>query len=229
MIVGSGFEYDLMLREIKKIDYSEIGITVEQTTNFTEADEIHDLLATKIENVVESEFGKAAYGVILVCDGQPTEWDEKYSYPQDIDTYVKSLTKKLVARGFKEDAIEPAWLNYRSPDIELCFDSLMKKGYKKIIYVAATNPIDNIDSLYEIPTIMNKLAEKEGINLVSVKGWNDDDEFFKAYLGLIANAKALDLAELGRDAKIALQANKVGAALTSTEESEEELEDKSED
>ena len=229
MIVGSGFEYDLMLRELKKIDYSEIGITIEQTTNFTEADEIHDLLATKIENVVESEFGKSAYGVILVCDGQPTEWDEKYSYPQDIDTYVKSLSKKLVTRGFREDAIEPAWLNYQSPDIEWCVDSLMKKGYKKIIYVAAMNPIDNIDSLYVIPTIMDKLAEKEGIDLVSVKGWNDDDEFFKAYLGLIANAKALDLVELGRDAKIALQANKVGAALTSTEESEEEIEEKSED
>jgi len=227
MFVGSGFDYDLMLREMKKIDYSEIGITIEQTDFFSETDVIHDLLATKIENVVSSEFGKSAYGVILVCEGQPTEWDEKYTYPQDIDNYVKSLTKKLVARGFNEDAIEPAWLNYRSPDIDWCFDSLVKKGYNKIIHVAATNPVDNINSLYEIPTIINKLAEKAVVDVIAVNGWNEEEAFVNAYLGLISNAKALPLAELGEHAKIALQANKAGASLSPTEESK--VEEKSED
>ena len=221
MFIGSGFEYDLMLRELKKIDYSEIGITIEQTDFFNETEEIHDLLITKIANTIPSEKDLSTCGIILVCDGQPIEWDENYPYPEHIDAYVKSLTKKLVARGFKKDAVELAWLNYRSPDIKLCFENLTKKGYKNIIHVAATNPIDNLNSLYEIPTIMNKLAEKEDVDLIAVNGWNTEEEFVNAYLGLISNAKELPLVELGKDAKIALQASKVGASLTSTEEPEQ--------
>ena len=105
---------------------------------------------------------------------------------------------------------------------------LQFKGCDKIVHVAATTPIDCVDSLHDIPKDLEKQTKNDNIELIPINAWNDDASIIESYLGLITDAKEMPLAKLGENAEIVLQSTKVGATLKEQEEAipdEEESKD----
>ncbi|HUU79443.1 MAG TPA: hypothetical protein VMX55_13940 [candidate division Zixibacteria bacterium] len=222
LFASESFEYHLAVREMKRIDFSKIGITIKQTEFLGKSKEIQDYLIKKITDAIPKDSIKEKIGVLLIADGQAKEWDELYQSVKEEDEFRENIKKKLVKSGFNEKLIEFGWINKRSPSIADAFNSLLEGNCNRIIYVTATTPIDCVDTLVDIPNTLNSLAKKHDIELMPISAWNDDDEIIKIYLRLITNAKELPLDSLGKEAEIILQSTKVGAKLASTQEEEKE-------
>jgi protoheme ferro-lyase len=219
------YEYDLAIKEMGKIDYSQIGVTISQTDFLATNDDIQDLVANKIKEAVPTGQDLKDIGVILVAEGQIEDWDPIYPLTEQETLFRDSIKKKLSKLGFNNDKIELAWIENRSPSIEESFLALVNKGCRTIVHVAATTPIECVNSLYDIPVTVNKLAKDHEVNTLAVNAWNVDEKIIALYLGLITDAKELPLAELGKDADIILQSTQIGAKLSESEETEKSEEE----
>jgi len=218
LFISENFEYELAIEEMKRIDYSEIGLTISQTEFLAKSDVIQNLLVQKVKTAIPANLDLSTVGVLLIAEGQPEEWDSIYPVTEQEDIFRKAIAKKLIKQGFSEDRIQLAWIQQRIPTIEDAYKELRSKGCNTIVHVAATTPIDCVNSLYDIPKSLEDLAKTDSIELVPVKALNDEAEVVNAYLTLITDAKEMPLAELGGSAEIVLQASKVGATLASQEE-----------
>lgn len=218
LFLAESFEYDMALEEMKRIDYSEIGITISQTEFLSNSDIIQDIVAKKIKAALQTYQDLSSVGILLVAEGQPEEWDALYPITEQEDVFRRGIAKKLVKLGISEEKIKLAWIQDRSPIIEESYQDLVKKGCRTIVHVATTTPIDCVDSLYDIPKALENQAKADSIDLIPINAWNDDVEIINSYLNLITAAKEMPLAELGENAEIVLQSTKVGATLASQED-----------
>ena len=218
LFLAESFEYEMALDEMKRIDYSEIGITISQTEFLSNSDIIQDILAKKIKAALQTKQDLSSVGILLVAEGQPEEWDALYPITDQEDIFRKGIAKKLAKLGFSEEKIKLAWIQERTPIIEDSYQDLIKKGCRTIVHVATTTPIDCVDSLYDIPKALENQAKADDIELIPINAWNDDSEIINSYLNLITDAKKMPLAELGENAEIVLQSTKVGATLASQED-----------
>ncbi|MHA1237354.1 MAG: hypothetical protein ACTSQ9_06835, partial [Candidatus Hodarchaeales archaeon] len=222
---SESFEYHLALEEMNKIDYSNIGITVTQTEFLGQNDKIQDAVAKQIAEVIPSSSDLLDVGVILVSEGQPEEWDELFPTTKQEDLYRTGIKKKLLkSKKLQKDNVVNAWIEDRSPTMQEAFESLVNNGCKTIIHVAASAPIDCVNSLYDIPVTLAELAEGTDVILIPVKAWNDKSEIVKLYLGMITNAKSLPLKEMGKDADITLQSTRIDPISEDSSEDDEEPE-----
>ncbi|MHA1629433.1 MAG: hypothetical protein ACTSXO_11220 [Candidatus Heimdallarchaeota archaeon] len=231
LFTSHSFEYELAINEMKRIDYSKIGLNVKQTDFLGKSKKIQNYLIKKVKVGVPEGSDLAKVGVLLISEGQPKEWDSLYSLTEEEETFKKAITQGLQKAGFKEQNVRPVWLNYRPPQIEDAVQELVASGCQTIIAAVTSEPIDGLLTLYNVPTRVEKAIGDESITVITIGGWNVDDEIIKVYLSLITNAKALPLEELGKEAEIVLQASKVGATLKEAEDHEEDKheENKSED
>ncbi|NHK32370.1 MAG: hypothetical protein FK730_13535 [Asgard group archaeon] len=229
LFLSESYEYDLAIKEMGKIDYSQIGVTISQTDFLATNDDIQSYVSNKIKDAVPSGQKMQDIGILLIAEGQIKEWDSIYPLTEQETLFRDSIKKKLSKMGFKNDKIEYAWIENRNPTIEESFQALINKGCKTIIHVAVSTPIDCVNSLYDIPVTVNKLAKEHEINTIAVNAWNVDGEIIPLYLSLITDAKELPLAELGKDAEIILQSTKIGAKLSESEEIQEEPETQSDE
>jgi len=218
LFMAESFEYGMAMEEMKRIDYSEIGITISQTEFLSNSDIIQDVIAKKIKATLPTNQDLSSVGILLVAEGQPEEWDNLYPITEQEDIFRKGITKKLISLGISEEKIKSAWLQERIPTIEESYQELLRKGCSTIVHVASTTPIDCVDSLYDIPKTLENQAKADNIELIPIKAWNDDAEIINSYLNLITAAEEMPLAELGENAEIVLQSTKVGATLSSQEE-----------
>ena len=161
---------------------------------------------------------KDKIGVILIADGQPVQWDETYPLTEEETTFLNGIKAKLTKEGFSERLILNAWIEERDASILEAFNDLKESKCRSIIAVSATTPIDCLDSLVEVTSVIEKPAQAEDIELITVGAWNDDQEIINIYLGLIASANELPLEELGTDATIVLQSTTAGAKLSNSKE-----------
>ncbi|MHA1156023.1 MAG: hypothetical protein ACTSQK_07935 [Candidatus Heimdallarchaeota archaeon] len=235
LFMADSFEYQLAIDEMKRIDFSQIGVTIKQTAFLAKSKDIQSYIAKKVTDAVPQNSNKNRVGVILIADGQPTQWDETYPVTEVENKYVSEIKGKLRKEGFNERLILNAWIEERDPTIIDAFNDLKESKCITIIAVSTTTPVDCLDSLVEVSLALEKPAEDADIELISVGAWNDDDEVISAYLGLITKAKKMPLGKLGEDASIVLQATSAGTAklsnaqVTAEEEpSEEEDETESE-
>ncbi len=229
LFMTNDFKYDIALDEMKRIDYSEIGVSILQTDFLATSKEIPNLISKKIKAAVPGGKDIKKIGVLLIAEGQPFEWDEVYPITDQENFFRDKIKKKLKKEGFKEENIKTAWIYDRKPTITEAVERLVNNGCKTIIHVATTTPIDCIHSLYDIPEAMTKLSKEKEFEAIPINAWNDNEEIIQTYLGLITNAKEMPLAELGKDAEIILQSTKIGAKLTEpTVEEEKEVEPNSE-
>ena len=228
LFMAENFEYDMAMEEMKRIDYSEIGITISQTEFLSNSDVIQDILAKKIKDAIQTNQDLSSVGILLVAEGQPEEWDALYPITEQEDIFRKGIAKKLAKLGISEEKIKLAWLQDRTPIIEESYQDLIKQGCRTIVHVATTTPIDCVNSLYDIPKALENQAKADNIELIPIKAWNDDAEIINSYLSLITDAKEMPLAELGENAEIVLQSTNVGATLASQEE-EDDLDEKTSD
>jgi protoheme ferro-lyase len=227
LFMAESFEYEMALEEMKRIDYSEIGITISQTEFLANSDAIQDIIAKKIKATLPTNQDLSAVGILLVAEGQPEEWDSLYPLTEQEDIFRKGIAKKLTKQGFSEEKIKSAWIQDRIPTIEDGYQELKSKGCKIIVHVAATTPIDCVDSLYDIPKSLENQAKADNIELIPINAWNDDADIISTYLNLVTNAKEMPLAELGEGAEIVLQSTKVGATLAGQEEDSTDDEEES--
>jgi len=216
------FEYHLAIDEMKRIDYSNIGLTIEQTPFLGKSPKILDYLGGKIKDKFPQGADLQQVGILLISEGQPEEWDKHYPLIEEENSFRNALTKKLQKFGIPEQNIRNVWLDYRTPQIEDGVQELIDSGCQTIIAVAISEPIDGLNTLLTIPERVAKITEKSNVQVITVGGWNDDSEIIKIYLGLITKAEAMPLEELGREAEIVLQASKVGASLKESSSIEEE-------
>jgi len=225
LFTSESFEYHLALEEMNKIDYSNIGITVTQTEFLGQNDKIQDAVAKQIAEVIPSSSDLLDVGVILVSEGQPEEWDELFPTTKQEDLYRTGIKKKLLkTKKLQKTNVVNAWIEDRSPTMQEAFESLVNNGCKTIIHVAASAPIDCVNSLYDIPVTLAELAEGTDVILIPVKAWNDKSEIVKLYLGMITNAKSLPLKEMGKDADITLQSTRIDPISEDSSEDDEEPE-----
>ncbi|NHJ33057.1 MAG: hypothetical protein FK732_09345, partial [Asgard group archaeon] len=218
LFMAENFEYEIAIDEMKRIDYSEIGITISQTEFLSSSDSIQEVIVKRIMSVMPTKKEQSSIGILLIADGQPEEWDKLYPITEHEDIFRKGIAKKLEAQGISKDKIQFAWIQERTPGIHDGYQELLKKGCSKIVHVAATTPIDCVDSLYDIPKSLEKQAKDDDVELIPINAWNDDAEIISSYLGVITAAKEMPLAELGENAEIVLQSTKVGATLAGQEE-----------
>ncbi|NHJ86435.1 MAG: hypothetical protein FK734_13305 [Asgard group archaeon] len=216
LFIAKSFEYELAIQEMKKIDYSNINITIEQTDFLANNEAIQDLIAKKIVDKIPKGEDKSNIGIILVSEGQPIEWDELYPVTDEENQFRDGIKKKLITSKILEDNIVYAWLENRTPTLKEAFDELIAKNCYTIIYAAPSLLIDGVETIYTIPATLNKLAQENDVKLIQVNGLNDDKDVVQIYLSLITGAKELPLKELGQSADIVLQSTKVGAKLEET-------------
>lgn len=228
LFISESYEYDLAIKEMGKIDYSQIGVIISQTDFLAANDDLHSYVANKIKDTLPSGQNLQDVGVLLIAEGQTEDWDSIYPLTDQEILFRDSIKKKLSKMGFKNDKIELAWIENRSPTIEESFQALINKGCKTIVHVATSTPIECVNSLYDIPVTVNKLAKENEVNIIAVNAWNVDDKIIPFYLSLITDAKELPLVELGKDAEIILQSTKIGAKLAESEDQEESIDQKDE-
>lgn len=214
LFMADSFEYQLAIDEMKRIDFSQIGVAIKQTDFLAKSDDIQSYIVAKVKEAVPGNLIKDKVGIILIADGQPTQWDEKYPLTEEENNFVAGIKGKLRKAGFNEQLIVNAWIEERDPTLIDAFNDLNESKCITIITVPVTAPIDCLDSLVEITQALEKQAIAADIELISVGAWNDDEEIIKAYLGLITSAKEMPLEELGQDASIVLQSTNVGAKLS---------------
>ena len=225
LLSSDNFDAYLAHKEMKRIDFSQIGITMKQSEFLSKSEDIQNYIVKKILAVVPENTPKENIGIILVADGQPEKWDELYKTTEEEDVFREAIKKLLIKEGFQVKLIETGWLNRETSTIEEALENLLEGNCSRIIYVSTTSPIDCVDTLVDIPNRLEKIANKKDIELIPVESWNDDEEIVKIYLRLITNAKELPLQSLGEDAEIVLQSTKVGAKLSSPEQESSEKEE----
>ena len=217
---ADSFEYQLAIEEMRRIDYSKIGVTIKQTDFLTQSDEIQSFIVKKIKEATPENLDKNNVGIILITDGQPEQWDETYPLIEMEDTFVINIRSKLTKEGFNERLILKACLENREPSLLSAFNDLKESKCRTIIAVNTTTPIDCLDSLVEVSLALERPAKEADIDLLSVGAFNDDQDAINVYLALITNAKEMPLAELGENATIILQASDSGAQLSSSSDTE---------
>ncbi|MFW9922418.1 MAG: CbiX/SirB N-terminal domain-containing protein [Candidatus Thorarchaeota archaeon] len=230
LFISDGYEYQLALKEFKKIDFSDSGVTIKQAEFLGNSEKIQDYLVERIVKSISDGKDKSSIGILLIADGQPTEFDSKYTLIDDQNSFRDTLRKKLSKKGFSENLIEYAWIHDRDPTIKQAFANLCDAKCTTIITVATTTPIKCIDSEVEINTLVQKLASQKNIEVKNIGAWNAEKEIITAYLASITSAKELPLKELGKDAKIVMQNTQYGAQLakSATTTSDEVTTDKNE-
>ncbi|NHJ84888.1 MAG: hypothetical protein FK734_05470 [Asgard group archaeon] len=222
LFTEENYEYDLALEEMAKIDYSEIGVKIAESDFLKESEVIQELIAKKVYTAIPSGVDKSSVGILLISEGQPKEWDSLYPLTEGDIQFKNAIKKKLVSKGLVEEKIQLAWILDRSPTMSEGFNALVQSGCSTIIAVPSSSPIECVNSLYDIPVEMAKLAKENDVKTVNITAWNDNDEFIQAYLGLIASAKEIPLKELGKNAQIILQSSKIGASLEKEENTEKD-------
>ena len=223
LFMADNFEYQLAIDEMKRIDFSQIGVTIKITDFLAKSADMQSYIAKKVTEAVPEHLAKDKVGIILVADGQPTQWDKTYPLTEEENNFVTGIKGKLQKAGFRERLILSAWIEERDPTIIDAFNDLKESKCITIVTVATTPPVDCIDSLVEVAMALEKPAKDADIDLISVGAWNDDEEVINAYLGLITEAKEMPLEELGQDASIVLQATTTGAKLSNAQEEVEKV------
>ena len=231
LLCSDNFDAYLAEKEMKRIDFSKIGITIKQSDFLCQSKDIQNYIVKKITAALPENTPKENIGILLIANGQPEEWDDLYETTKEEESFMEDIKKLLIKEGFQEKLIESGWLNRNTSTIEEALNNLIESNCSRIIYVSTTSPVDCVDTIVDIPNRLGKIAGKKDIELIPVNSWNDDEEIVKIYLRLITNAQALPLESLGENAEIVLQSTKVGAKLSPPEEetSQTEEENKEED
>jgi protoheme ferro-lyase len=226
LFIDDCYLFEVAKKDMTKIDFTELDISIKQADFLGSDLELSKIIAAKIEEKVPESMTKDQIGVILIADGRPEQYDAEYPLFSSKQSLMESTHKQLLTAGFEVKYIRKAWLQYRTPTLEEAIIDLQELGRKTIITVATTMPIDDINTLYEIPSVLKKF---DNIDFHQVKGWNDDDKIVDYYLKLITNAKELDLVELAKDSEITIMSTQVGAQITSKEPEKTDQEEEQEE
>lgn len=215
------FEYQLAMDELKKIDFSDSGITIKITDFLISSEKLVDYFVKKIESAAPEGKDNNNIGILLVANGQPQQLDERYNILEEINRFNNEIIQKITKLGFNERLIENAWIDYRSPDVIEGLKNLLETNTKTIITVATTTPISCIDSLVNIEKHSQEFAEKHDVEIINLGAWDADEEIVKIYLSQITSAQELNLEEFGKDAIIVMQNTKYGAELATSASAEQ--------
>ncbi|MEA2069752.1 MAG: hypothetical protein U9O98_00525 [Asgard group archaeon] len=219
-IFGQGFKYDLFLNEFKRIDYSDLDIAIKETPQLAESEKLIDIYINQINSNFASDEQKDSIGILLLGEGQPPEWDSQYRKNTQENNFLNNLKQELVKKGFNEDYIQISWLKYGQPTFKNGIDILSKKCLK-IFCLSPTYLIENLETIYDIPTLIHNIKTEE-VEIEQIPPLNADDEIIKLYLNLITSAETMPLDLLGDNAKLVLQATKDIASLEDVSEITEE-------
>lgn len=131
-------------------------------------------------------------GVVLASHGEPDRWTElsldNTRCKEQETAFCACIKKGLAERGFIWDNIMQGFNEFTRPDLPEAVAKLMDQKIKKLIVTPSFGTTDGIHVNYDIPCKVTSAVQNHAVEVVCLKGWNDDPLLITAYVELIKEA-----------------------------------------
>jgi protoheme ferro-lyase len=127
-----------------------------------------------LESVPQVVVDPADLGLLLVGRGHDTGGESARTRQEQEVDFQRKVREALVKVGFDESRITQGWLR-AVPTVVDALAVLIAVGCKVVLWMPSTYPADGINTLFEIPTVIEGMAREHGVRLVPLGAWNADD------------------------------------------------------
>jgi protoheme ferro-lyase len=174
--VAGSRAFDVAAREAALGRGAAGSIDVAYTDPLWSSVAIAESVARRILEVQESD-PAGENGVVLVSEGQPTEWDEDYPATSEHATYFcQRVRSELAAAGIREDLIRLAWLDWNEPGVTEVVRHLAALGCERICVLPATMPFDTVGTLLDLRSAAVQAAVGPEVHIDLLPAWGDAPE-----------------------------------------------------
>jgi protoheme ferro-lyase len=153
----------------------DVGVEVTFTMPLWGSADICAMVARRVLDVFE-EGPTSDDGVVLVSEGEPVQMTSDFPLTAEhVTFFAQRLRAELVAGGFAEERVRPAWLQWEEPDVTEVLRHLAALGCKRIAVVPSTIMFDTVETLIDLRAAADRAAVEASISVTVLPAWGDDE------------------------------------------------------
>lgn len=165
---------DCERRLLDELKPSERDVRTMWSRALWEETAVADLVARRAVTAAKGS-DVAETGFVLVGHGVPPEWDESHPAASEQETYfIQRVRMLLTDRGYAEQNVREAWLEWQLPDVTESVRHLAALGCRRICVVPATLPMPSIALMLDITRSVVMARVDEAAVVEVLPAWGDD-------------------------------------------------------
>jgi protoheme ferro-lyase len=158
--------------QIEAVDTEALGVPVRFTGPLWDSETLHAMFVDKVEQE-RGSLSKDEVGVLLVGHGQPDEWDVEWPTETEHELALRaSIIDALVAKGYKRDNMDLAWMEFKKPRVPRRAEELAGQGVSKLMYFSTGISAESIHSQYDVPELVARARLDGSVEVVNLGAWN---------------------------------------------------------
>lgn len=136
-----------------------------------------------VERIMASTAGVGPedVGVVLVGEGFPAQWEQRYPAATSTENYFNQRIRMLLGEaGVDERNVRVAWLNWQAPDVTEAVRHVAALGCTRIVVAPSTIALPTLETVLDLDHAVALARVPEDVQVVTLVPWGDDDGFADA-------------------------------------------------
>lgn len=133
-------------------------------------------LAERIHAAADEAADAADIGVVLVCQGEPPEWERAHRTARTEENYFNQRVRMLlIESGLEDRTVRIAWLDWQVPDVTEGVRHVAALGRTQIVVAPSTIAMPSLETVVDLHRAVDAARLPDTVTVRVLEPWGDDE------------------------------------------------------